>query len=163
MDMYVRLPSPPSSSTSNNGTEQGLLSRDAEGRTDAGHFGLFYIETGGLVARLQVNQNHFICAEGPLPTGEWIHVGINLGTEVELWIDGQQSTYTGTIPWKATDVTCETGVSGSIQGNNNPWVIGAHSEESSEGSATPVDGHFPGTLDEIRISNVRRDFSSFAE
>jgi hypothetical protein len=157
VDFYVRLPSPPSSS------RQGVLSRDAVGSTQSGHLGVYYMPTGGLVVRIQSNGDHYICAEGPLPTSQWMHVGINLGSGVELWIDGQRQSYTGSISFGSGTETCELSPNVSINGNDNPWVVGAHSEGSSEGSATPVNGHFPGTIDELRISNVRRDFSQFAE
>lgn len=50
-------------------------------------------------------------------------------------------------------------VANGIDGNANPWVIGASNTSSDEGSPDPdgldLEG---GALDELRISAVRRTF-----
>ncbi len=161
-DMWVRLPEPPAE------LAVGLISRDALDQVNGGHISLWYERSGRLALRLQdagvmMAPQIYVCSNGPLPQDEWIHVGVNFGAPgLELYLGGELQAGDGTVILSKEPQACEvSGGAWGIDGNANPWVIGAGSGGSDEGSADPVSRHFDGALDELRISTVRRDFAAF--
>jgi hypothetical protein len=148
----------------------GILSRDATGQRQGGHFGIYYAgssDDGGLsgvTARLQPYSpdggvpSQFACHKQPLADGQWHHVGVNFGgpAGLELFVDGKRVAINS-----ASNDRCSVArvpLTIGIDDNNNPWVIGADTSASAEGLATRVRRYFVGTIDELRISNLRRDF-----
>jgi hypothetical protein len=55
---------------------------------------------------------------------------------------------------------CGESSTGGIQGNENPWLLGAAATSSEEGRATPAHRQLAGAIDSLRISDARRDFST---
>ncbi|MCA9664578.1 MAG: hypothetical protein KC503_03290 [Myxococcales bacterium] len=157
IDFWIRIP--PAFAD----RELGILSRDEFGQVQGGHLTVrHYRPTDAgprMTMRLQVGnttQAHTSC--GPsIADGAWHHVGINFGdSATELTIDGvlqpsNTQNCAGTLPAKIL----------GIDDNNLPWVIGAHTVQLQDGGFMPR-APLHGVIDELRFSNVRRDFSGFA-
>jgi hypothetical protein len=144
IDLWIRAPSTPDYNDS-------VLSRDAGGTALPGHFLLDINMAGALSVRMQNEGGDFYyCGETPLSVGRWVHVGMNFGPpEAELWLDGEIAE------------GCAGGTDRGIDGNDNPWVLGANNANSSEGTSDIITNHLDGVaLDHLRISSVRRDFSN---
>jgi len=61
------------------------------------------------------------------------------------------------------DTACSQELSGGIDGNDNPWTVGIGSWSSMEGGLDSLNAPLVGgAVDELRISAVRRDFSTLA-
>jgi hypothetical protein len=139
---------------------QGVLSRDAVNVELEGHLSMLRACDGSLVVRLQrAGSTHYQCS-APIADGVWTHVGLNFGAAngLQLFVDGTVATRTDPVP-------CRTGTCGAsgpygIDGNDNPWVIGALAWGSAEGSATPVGPGLGGAIDHFRVSSVPRDFAA---
>jgi hypothetical protein len=143
---------------------QGLISRDAQGITFPGHLSITLNMDGYVFARIQIpgSTERYLCSAAPIPTDVWVHIGLNFGgmMATELYVDSSSTTQTGTITGSrsASTITCSSGEIANIVGNMNPWVFGAGSWNSNEGSADPVTDKMDGLIDNVRISSVRRDF-----
>ncbi len=163
-DLWFRTESPLSNAT-------GIVSRDASASPVPGHLTLFmsevedgdYDELGHLAVRLQGTMAQGVrCSEVPLPLDQWVHIGVNFGPpSLQLFIDGQLQSRAGTVSvGNSNFVPCNTDTVLGIDGNTNPWTVMASSISSDEGDYTPTIGFANGaTLDDFRISSVRRDFS----
>lgn len=145
----------------------GLLSRDAEHQLEAGHLTFSLHPGGSLILRHQERQSGVIYAcTAPLDLSRWYHVGLNFGPGgLELFVDGHRAEVPGDLDLELHVIPCADSLTHwtlGIDGNDNPWVIGASAVSSEDGRATPVRGHFHGALDHLQISASRRDFSVFA-
>ena len=100
-----------------------------------------------------------VCSNEPIPPEEWIHVVINFGDSLplEMFINGELQSGQ---PIDGCDQSNECGavIEHGIDGNNNPWVLGASSILSTDNTTNSVDGAFEGILDHVRISRMRRNF-----
>lgn len=131
---------------------QGILSRDADKKDLPGHFTLFRalphadnrMESNGdiLCVRLQgINddahpQSNYACTQG-VQKDQWHQLGINFGGgSLELWVDGQLNQLEpvrlypdmlGLEEDKYCIGRADTTGSDGIDGNENPWVLGASS------------------------------------
>ena len=159
VDFWVRMDSLPVPGA-------GLISRDAAYIEQAGHLTILLNAEGRVIVRLQRmgtdrNDRIFLCSDAPLQLSEWTHVEFRFGLPyAQLFVNGELATY-------AEEVT--TGLSGSdstgtcgglwidgIDGNENPWVIGAASVASQEGAASPLSLPFEtGAIDDVRIRGPR--------
>ena len=126
----------------------GVIGRDASGTALPGHLTLGRLDTNVLEARIQNLDGEITrCTLAAVPTGAWLDVEIHFGPpDFELVVDGV----------RATGCDVGTNVLG-IDGNDNPWVFGAHTYTSDEGSATPILDPMAGALDHIRIRSTRGD------
>lgn len=146
---------------------QGIIGRDAFGELAAGHLSIFRACDGALVVRLQRGASEGIRCSQPVPDGVWLHVGVNFGAAgLQLFVDGTLAIRTGTVVYSkhgvstcAHEMTCGTNVSGGIDGNSNPWVIGAISFASTEGTTDQISHHLGGTIDALRVSAAPRSFA----
>ena len=145
---------------------QGVISRDAENRNLPGHLTIFRTCMDHIVLRVQDDSLPSVheCSDLPIPRNVWTHIGVNLGPpEVELYINSVRTTHTGTVTMcniSGGTWSVQCGQSGSlgISGNFNPWVFGASSAGSEEGSNLPIGTGLQGAIDNVRISSVRRGF-----
>lgn len=141
---------------------QGVVGRDASGRTDPGHLSVWFAPDRTLVARLQNEDGEAVrCSNEPLELDQWVHVAVNFGAEgFDLLVDGVRATRTQPIvldPTMDEEIACGGGSLLGIAGNDNPWVLGASSHHSMEGTGDPVDSFFRGgAIDHLRISSIRR-------
>jgi hypothetical protein len=157
IDLSLKFSSPSS------GT-MGILSRDAKGTTKAGHLTLVK-RSGYLALRLerQDSKSAARCLAN-VPIGRWLRIGINFGGSqgLQLWVDGQLANSKGKLSWGTELITCGTGTTSGIKGNDNPWIVGAHSRDAPEGhsgSTSHVADTLFGSIDNLRISRVRRDYA----
>ena len=127
---------------------QGIVSRDARHQQSPGH----------LTVRLSADCEWSVSSEGdgeqvqvqsikPLVPDKWSHITVNFGPpDLELYLDDR--------------LTGRESVHWGIEGNDNPWVIGADLQGSDEGSATPPGDFLRGAaVDLLRISSKRAVFS----
>jgi len=160
VDLWFRLDQPSANE------EADILSRDANNQALPGHLTL--IRAGDyLIARLQDDaKGQFHRCHKLTLDGAWHHVGINLGPpDLQLFVDGEEVAKIGTpidIPRYDVNVDCDASTTLGIAGNDNPWVVGASARTSTEGQATPVGLPSRVAVDNLRISNRRRDFDAAA-
>lgn len=158
IELWVRFDAPPPAES-----VDGILSRDANGTDLPGHFSFFRACDGRLVIRLQRSdtQQLHLCSD-PVEQDRWLNVGINFGGgPVELFVDGAAAANTEPYacnPGKPGN-PCGTGdeVSEGLDGNTNPWVIGALNWTALEGSAEPVQP-LHGAIDALHFRNTRQSF-----
>lgn len=153
VDLWVRFDSAAS-------TNEGILSRDASGTTKSGHLTILRRCNGAISIRLQNTTNEGNVCSKPLSVGAWHHVGVSFGGSqgIKLYVDGTLTNETADIICGTDTITCGTSVTTGIDGNDNPWVIGASSWNSQEDVSTPVTQPLDGRVDSVRISKVRRSF-----
>lgn len=143
----------------------GVISRDATGTSVSGHLTLHYTETGVLRLRVQGLDGEEavqLCTAGPVATEQWVHVGINLGAPmVELIVDGEVADFVGETELGGIFTACGLSTERTMNGNQNPWLVGASAINSREGEATPTEDSqlIDGRVDQLRFSSERRDFS----
>ena len=156
VDLWVRVDTPSSLAV------RGIVSRDADNSVKPGHFSLLQLPDNGIAVRLQhtTNQGAVRCSP-PVSFGVWHHVGVNFGTGgLQLFVDGVVAKRTDQVIAKSLTLTCGTSSNLGIAGNDNPWVLGASTHQSVEGTATPTSYPFDGAIDSFRISKARRAFGA---
>ena len=118
---------------------QGLIERDASGQSASGHIGL-YLNGDDLALRIQTTtQSKTITFPNSITAGEWHHAAVSFGSNgLELYLNGDLV---------AEDSSFTTG----IDGNNNPWVIGARAWQTSEGSNAGVNSFFEGQIADVAV------------
>ncbi len=145
---------------------RGIVSRDASGTEFPGHFTVSRACDESLVLRLQLSgDQHFYLCSDPVSDEDWHHVGINFGPlGMELFVNGiaasrsdPMMTITNGLCVQGTS-SCGTGGVSGIDGNYNPWVVGATASVSEEGQAIPAKNALGGAIDSLRISSSTRTF-----
>lgn len=147
-------------------TSRGILSRDASQMNEEGHFSIYRACGGEIVVRLQRGGVSYFACSDPVEEGRWVHVAVNFGssTELQLYVDGERTNTTSDIAYGGGSSPCEhqgqcgSSIGAGIDGNSNPWVIGASAGGSEDGKATPTRYHLGGTLDEVRVRSEPRTF-----
>ena len=160
VDLWVRFDGDPTD------VVQGIVSRDAFGTDTPGHLTLVRGGDRRLGVRWQGKNNstgHWVCSE-PLSKGVWYHVGVNFGAPaLALYVDGLRVSASGELVERIGHTlthTCGDGASaGGIDGNDQPWVIGASARGAATGEAAPAEDGLGGRLDNLRFSDCRRAFS----
>jgi hypothetical protein len=137
---------------------EGIVSRDAVDQQQAGHLSLMRMDAGHLLARLQLaDQSAGIACVGAssIVVGRWHHVIVAFGGagELELYLDGVRGTLKTTQGWRCGEKSNTQGL--GVDGNANPWVVGASSINSVEGQAEPVTLPLAGAIDELRVYGSR--------
>jgi hypothetical protein len=161
IELWVRFDSPTDGKMS-----QGLISRDANGTANEGHFSLIRACGGQIAVRLQRGGGNDMKCSKPVVEDRWYHVAVNFGSEtgLQLFIDGSEVDEQGKVGWYVpgnacnTTLQCGSTTDGGLEGNNNPWVIGNSSHVSDEGKATPLSTPVGGVIDQVRISSTTRSF-----
>jgi hypothetical protein len=122
--------------------EQGLISRDATGQAEPGHLTV-YLNGDDLVVRLQsASQSHYITASNVVTAGDWHQMSFSFGDDgMNLYLDG---TLVGTNDY-----------SGGIDGNNEPWAIGASAQTTSAGSNSGLTDYFGGEIAEVALFDTQ--------
>lgn len=153
------------------GATQGVLSRDASSSASGSQKGHFNIMRDGplgrIIVRLQdaAGDDHYFCSDDVVPFGTWVEIAVNFGPpQVELYIDGVRATSSDTVTptfnVAQPPAPCNPSYTGGIDGNNEPWLLGASAAGSEEGSVEPIGGWMTnGAIDHLRISSMRRDFA----
>lgn len=137
----------------------GLVSRDAIGSTTNGHVSLRIGHDRRLVLRIQRTSTPTIeayrCSILPVSANTWHRVVVAFGGSLTMQIDG--FTVQGTS-WADVDGVphdCTATWTTGIDGNDNPWVVGALTVLSTEGTGLPVNAVAGGVqIDELVIRRV---------
>jgi hypothetical protein len=160
ISFWARVPAPV-------GIGAGMVSRDETGQNTPGHLTVWYTAEGRFATRLQdvsAGGQMTRCGAEELVPGTWYHVGVNFGGggDFELWVDGVEQLATGLVLYGGGDLACDDGsFTIGIDGNQNPWVLGASSAKSSAGAAGSITEPFTGgALDHLIISEARSDFGA---
>jgi hypothetical protein len=113
---------------------QGLLSKDAKGVGDGGHF-VIGLDEGTVVARLQDKKNNYL-VQSPANTirrGVPTRLALAFGPGgMKLYVDGK--------------MVASNAYQGGLQANQEPLVIGARDWESSPHAADHLDAFFAGKI-----------------
>jgi hypothetical protein len=151
LSFWVRLPAARTLSS------RGIVSRDAFGEARPGHLSVYEVASGHLVVRLQgATSSGARCSEAPLPPDVWIKVGVNFGAPgLQLFVnDAEQMGIHPNIVVPTS--ACGRNTTDGIDGNENPWVLGASSDGSVEGTADPFERTAQGVaIDAFRVSRAR--------
>ena len=120
----------------------GLVSRDANGTTTGGHLTLRVSYNRRVVLRIQrmsdPQVSAFRCTADPLTAG-WHDVEAEFGPGgLVLRVDGAVATGTTHTNQSGTVLACTDPWTLGIDGNDNPWVIGALTAVAVEGTGQPV-------------------------
>jgi VCBS repeat-containing protein len=128
-------------------SDQGLFSKDSSGNDNGGHFTIRAMSNGSIEVRLQDNAvgDYFLnSSAGSFTASTWHHVAVTFGSNgMELYLDGvsvDTNSYTGGL-----------GTSSGGSGNEEPIAIGASTRTSGDGSVTPLNDFFTGSIDEVAI------------
>jgi len=90
-------------------------------------------------------------------SGVWhlVQVSFGDGRPLQISIDGEVAT--PAAPRTVSFVVCGQDTPNGIDGNDQPWVLGALMAESSSGSTSPAQASMGGATGSLRINRVRRD------
>ncbi|MEQ9350246.1 MAG: LamG-like jellyroll fold domain-containing protein, partial [Alphaproteobacteria bacterium] len=131
--------------TDNAGKTQGLFSKDSSGFDSGGHL-TARIVGNDVEIRLQSGDQSFtVRTTGDvIQSGEWYMLSFSFGPEgMKLYLNGElmdTNGYTGGLD-----------DSSGGAGNTEPWVLGANSWGSGNGTAYPLQDYFDGRIDEVTI------------
>ena len=160
VDLWLWLPA-------EQGDNIGVFSRDVTNRETPGHFSFFVDVDGRAVVRVQPqdassdNSNDAVaCSAAALPRQQWVHLAVNFGPPaLELYVNGLLAAGEGANAIDSSWACHQPGAYG-IAGNDLPWVVGRSTFRSD---ATLETLEFPAlycAIDQLRISNQRRDITS---
>jgi hypothetical protein len=139
----------------------GLISRDEGNNDTSGHLSMWASEAGEIITRSQTDEGleNIDCSDAQ-PREQWLHVGYNFGpVDNRLYIDGVEQSRDIIINIVNSDRDCtENNPTLGTGGNTNPLVIGASSQRSDPGLATPIRAPFNGAMDEVRLSSSNQAF-----
>jgi len=147
------------------GRSQGLISRDALNTDFNGHFTLALTEDGHLFVRLQRigNLSVYRCTKEPVPTNQWIHIGISFGPPgLQMWLDHVEVTGTElTVFGGDAPVSCTEPHAFGIDGNDQVLAIGGLMVDSANGDPVAEAGDVldGGLIDHVHLRSTWRDFS----
>lgn len=121
------------------GIEQALVSKDANGNGAGGHMSMYYDLDGSVRARLQSNNATYQISSLPVTVNEWHQVTFTFGGNegMTLYVDDVEAgkdLYTG-----------------GLVRNLEPLVIGAGTDDSGPGTATPINKAFAGQVANVQL------------
>lgn len=136
----------------------GVLSRDSS-LDLPGHLTIYVACDGTIVAKLGTV---YRCSNQAVAPGVPAYVAVSFGPpSFELFVDGVASTRTDSVGLIGigcgTPVPCGGASTSGIDGTDNPWIIGASADASTEGMGNNLALPFrEGRIDSLRISSIRR-------
>ena len=130
-----------------------------------GHLGILSVDDKAIAVRHQgANQIASICSQLPLGLDGWHHIGVNFGggKPLALYVDGVEQLPSATVVVAdVVSLPCDDVLDYQGGFNNDlPWVVGASTMGRAEPPSGPLRLPLGGAIDNLRISNVRRDFSA---
>lgn len=155
VDDYIEIPNDPDFSLQNGtvslrfnadsiGRDQTLVSRDHQNLGDGGHLRVLVTSSGAIQVRLQdTSSSHFATsASGIVTPGAWQHVAVTFGANgLELYVDGV--------------IQASNSFTGGIDGNAQPWILGADQWTSAQGTTNDLNNFFDGQIDEFALFDVQ--------
>jgi hypothetical protein len=119
---------------------------------------------GTIVAALEHGTDvAYRCSNAPIPMGQFVFVGVNFGPAgFDLYVDGDRATRTGSLGFRGnncvTPITCGGTTTAGLDGNDNPFVVGAENI-AMPGAADDLDLPLrQGRIDGLRISSQNRTY-----
>ena len=139
---------------------QGIVSRDAELTDFSGHIIITRACGNHVRVRLQGTRDEqtLLCSEQPISPDTWAYVEVNFGGNqpLSMHINGIEQNGRPFTECPNSNL-CGDPLSVGIDGNNNPWVFGASSSNSTNNTTDAITSPFVGLLDHLRIRNQRND------
>lgn len=132
-------------------TAQTLISRDSSGFDGGGHIEVSVLAGGSLYVRMQDTADNYeiTTATGLVSVDTWHHVALTFGADgMRLYLDGVEiasDSYTG-----------------GIDGNTEPFTLGASQSISDDNVANALTRFFDGELDEFAVFDSQLDAASVA-
>lgn len=157
VELWVRM-----EPTLNTGSLVGLVARDADTGSTKGHLAVFWSKDDEVIVRLESGSAAASRCSGAKARGVWHHVRVRFGGGQDLSLsvttDGneEQVAKRAAIDVGGWQFDCSNTLSEGIDGNGNPWVVGAISSLDSEGALDKVTNPMKGMIDSLRISKIRR-------
>lgn len=148
MDLWIHLHDEPTEA-------QGIVSRDATGQADPGHFTLFRTCDDYLVLRVQDQiTSVYLCSDAPVPLDAWTHVAFSVSPQTSLFVDGvpqqQGPESIGLFGAQCSDfVPCGGALEMEPPTNGLPIVVGASAHEAMAGSEAGISRPFLGAIDNV--------------
>ncbi len=148
MDFWIHLHDVPSEA-------QGIVSRDASGQAEPGHFTLFRNCDDYLVLRVQdLTTSVYLCSEAPLALDDWTHVAFSVSPEAALFVDGVQQTQgPDEVGLFGADCSQVVQCGGTLEmeppANGLPLVVGASAHQVASGSDVGLSNPFFGAIDNV--------------
>jgi hypothetical protein len=120
----------------------GLVSRDANGSATNGHFNLRLGHDRRVVMRIQQISDPTVeayrCTAALVQPNVWHHVAIGFGGTLSMEVDGVAATGASWSDASSVPHDCTAAWAGGIDGNDNPWVVGALTIQATDGTGMPV-------------------------
>jgi hypothetical protein len=137
----------------------GLLSRDANASATNGHVNVRLSHDRRIVVRIQKMSTPTIeayrCTSAAVATNVWHHVVIAFGGSLAVEVDGVVADGTSWTDTQSIAHDCTAAWSTGIDGNDNPWIVGALTVQATEGTGAPVNAIAGGVqIDELVIRSV---------
>lgn len=135
--------------TSASGT---LVSRDSMYFDDGGHLQIEVTSTGSVLVRLQSDSSSYAMSSstGVVTPGVWQQITVTFGPSgMVLYVDGIEE-----------DTNAYTG---GIDGNAEPWTLGADQNKSGDGVADNLQNHFDGQIDEFAVFSTQLSAADVAQ
>ena len=117
---------------------QGLISRDASGTGEPGHFDIS-LHGNDIHVRIQGDNGGTLKATNVVSSGTWYQLTVTFGAQ------GAQIYLNGSL------LASDNSLTQGIDGNNEPWIIGASGSNSSTGSTSGANNFFNGAIAEVAI------------
>jgi hypothetical protein len=115
----------------------GLFSKDSNGFDDGGHLTI-YTEASRVKVRMQSTSNTYTIESPTISANQWYNLQFTFGSGgMKLYLDGEQVA----SHW----------YSGGLQGNQEPFAVGANTWSSGDHTLSGMDRYFGGDIDEVMI------------
>ncbi|MEM9199276.1 MAG: LamG-like jellyroll fold domain-containing protein [Pseudomonadota bacterium] len=120
-----------------------ILSKDAKGQGDGGHFRLGVTEDGGLFLRMAQGDGganrSWITTKGLVEEGEWAHIAVSFTEDgVQVYLDGETLSDFRWVPTEGNVDTPGDYTEAYLTMNTEGWVLGANT--SNRESSTSAGG-----------------------
>ncbi|WP_147124771.1 Hint domain-containing protein [Shimia ponticola] len=126
-------------------TQQAIFSRDSTGFDGGGHFTLWAETDGSLYLRWQSDTVSY-----DVRTGGSV---ISAGSEHDVQVSFDSDAQTIQIFVDGVEQASASGVPVTLQGNSEPWVLGASQWQSGDGVADNLQSHMDGTISHFEITD----------
>lgn len=127
--------------------QQGLVSKDSSSFDNGGQVTV-YADGDRLKATLESSLTDYELSASGLVAGQWHHAALSFGPEgAMLYLDGvleDTDIYNGGL-----------GTSSGGMGNTEPWVFGASTASSGNGTHTPLSNFLAGKMDDVRFYDAQ--------
>ena len=118
---------------------QGLFTKDSTSFDNGGHLRIV-LDGSAVQVRLQDANRSYQITGGAVSVGAWHHVAVGFGEGgLRLYVDGS--------------LVASDSYAGGIDTNPEPIALGADTWHSGGQTVEPLESHFDGRLDDVRIYN----------